>query len=105
MGLSLKPGTVDPALQQLAQRARSGEKQAQLDLGIAFEEGRGVERNFRSARDLYQLAASDSGGTVWVYVPPTVKGQRGRVMPVANGPKASGLAEAKARLETLEAVE
>lgn len=103
MGIPLAAGQVDPELQQLANRAQAGDKQAQLELGIRFEEGRGLPVDIGRAQRLYQQAASDSGGTVWVYVPPTVKGQRARVMPVASGPEVSGLAQAKARLEALEA--
>ena len=103
MGIALTSGSADPELKQLAQLARLGDKRAQLQLGIAFEEGRGMPVDIGRARRLYQQAASGSGGTVWVYVPSTVKGQHGRVTPVASGPKVSGLAQAKARLEALEA--
>lgn len=105
MGISFDSKEISTEVRHLALRAQAGDKQAQLELGIRFEEGRGVERDVAKARDMYRLAASDSGGPVWVYVPPTVKGQRGRVMPVAGGRKASGLAEAKARLDALEQVE
>ncbi|WP_143084890.1 SEL1-like repeat protein [Novosphingobium sp. CF614] len=101
MGIPLFAGQVAPELQQLAARARAGDKQAQLDLGIAFEEGHGVEQDLGKARDLYRLAASDSGGPVWVYVPSVGNGTKGRVMQVDRGPKMSGLAEAKARLDLL----
>lgn len=105
MGIPLAVGQADPELQQFASRARAGNKHAQLELGIRFEEGRGVERDIAKARDMYRLAASDSGGTVWVYVPPTAKGLRGRVIPVTSRQKTSGLAEAKARLDALERAE
>lgn len=105
MGIPLAAGQVDPELKLLANRARAGDKRAQLELGIRFEEGRGVKRNIAKARDMYRLAASNGGRPVWVYVPPMIKGQRGRVMPVASGYNTSGLAEAKARLEALEQVE
>lgn len=101
MGISLKPGMAGPALQQLAMRAQSGDKQAQLELGIAYEEGRGVPVDLARARALYQSAASDSGGTMWVYVPPVVKGQSGRVMPVEREPRMLGLEMARRRLEAL----
>ncbi len=90
------------SLQSLARRAQAGDKQAQLELGIRFEEGRGVERDLKKAKKLYGKAASDSGGTIWVYSPPVGNGTSGRVIPVNTGAKQSGLAEAKRRLEALK---
>jgi hypothetical protein len=96
MGISLRPGSVDSSeLQALAQRAHAGDKQAQLDLGIAYEEARGVGVDRRKARSLYRLASADTGGTTWVYVPST--GEAGRVTPVNLGVRQSGLREAKER--------
>jgi len=68
---------------------------------LRFEEGRGVERDPNKARKLYAKAAASSGGTIWVYSPPVGNGTSGRVIPVNSGPKQSGLAEAKRRLEGL----
>ena len=104
MGISLAAGQVDTKLQQLATRARAGDKHAQLELGIAFEEGRGVERDLTKARNLYRLAASDSGGRMWVYLPSVGNGTKGRVMQVDRGPKISGLTEAKTRLDLLSRI-
>jgi len=86
----------------LGAKAQSGDKHAQLELGIRFEEGRGVERDLKKARKLYAKAAASSGGRIWVYSPPVGNGTSGRVIPVNAGPKQSGLAEAKRRLEGLE---
>jgi len=86
----------------LARRAQAGDKQAQLELGIRFEEGRGVARDLNKARKLYAKAATGSGGTIWVYSPPVGNGTKGRVIPVNSGPKQVGLAEAKRRLEGVE---
>ncbi|MGV3555288.1 MAG: SEL1-like repeat protein [Croceibacterium sp.] len=94
----------DAALRNLAARAQAGDKHAQLELGIAFEESRGVRRDLRKAERLYRLAATDSGGTMWVYTPPATPGERGRVMPLNQGPRNSGLAEAKRRLIALDTV-
>ena len=102
MGVSLKPGGTDPAVQALAARASSGDKQAQLDLGIRFEEGAGVARDLAAAKKLYRQAASDSGGTMWVYTPPVGNGTSGRVVPVQSGIKQYGLAEAQRRLGALK---
>ncbi|MBJ7389741.1 MAG: sel1 repeat family protein [Sphingomonadaceae bacterium] len=85
MGVSLKPGGADPAVQALAARASTGDKQAQLDLGIRFEEGAGVARDLAAAKKLYRQAASDSGGTIWIYTPPVGNGTSGRVVPVQSG--------------------
>ena len=100
--LALKRSYADMPLTALASKAQGGSKQAQLELGIRFEEGRGVERDVSKARKLYESAASDSGGTIWVYSPPVGNGTSGRTIPVNTGPKRSGLAEAKRRLEGLE---
>jgi hypothetical protein len=99
IGVSLKPGGADPAVQALAARASAGDKQAQLDLGIRFEEGAGVARDLNTAKKLYRQAASDSGGTIWVYTPPVGNGTSGRVVPITKGEKSLGLAEAKKRFE------
>ena len=104
MGVSLKPGGADPAVQALAARASIGDKQAQLDLGIRFEEGAGVARDLDTAKKLYRQAASDSGGTIWVYTPPVGNGTSGRVVPVESGTKQYGISEAQQRLKTLEEV-
>lgn len=98
MGIGFGPGVADPALQQLAQRARRGDKQAQLELGIKFEEGRGVARNLVTARKLYRLAAADSRRQVWVYVPSVGGNRSGMVNPYNGSPTQPGLTEARRRL-------
>ena len=100
MGISMIPGEASPEVQGLAQRARSGDKPAQLDLGIRFEEGNGVPQDKKRALKLYRQAAGDSGGTVWVYAPSPGNGAPARVIPVDRGPRQAGLEEAKARLDT-----
>jgi TPR repeat protein len=102
MGISLTPGAADASLQSLAARAQAGDKQAQLDLGIAYEEGRGVVADRNKARKLYRLASADSGGTAWVYTPPVGNGTSGRVMPVHMGVRQKGLAKARRRLDALK---
>jgi hypothetical protein len=101
MGVSLKPGGADPAVQALAARASTGDKQAQLDLGIRFEEGRGAQRNIIKAKSLYRMAASLTGGPVWVYLPPPGPGLSGRVVQMGEQPVRAGLVEARRRLEML----
>lgn len=105
MGISLNPGEAAPELQSLARRAKGGDKQARLDLGIRFEEGKGVPKNKVQAIKLYRQAAADSGGTMWVYSPPVRKGDRGTVIPIDRGAIRGGLVEAKARLSALQAKE
>ena len=100
MGVPLTVG--DPTLRSLAGRAAAGDKQAQLDLGIRYEEGRGIRRDVAKARRLYQLAASDSAGLLWIYTPPVGKGAQGRIMPLNVGPRIKGLKEAESRLAELD---
>jgi hypothetical protein len=102
MDIGFAPGAAPTELQGLAMRAQAGDKQAQLDLGIAYEEGRGVAVDRNKASKLYRLASADTGGTTWVYVPPARKGEAGRVTPVDLGVRQSGLREAKVRLDALK---
>lgn len=101
MGIDLTARNLPEELQHLARMAQLGDKQAQLDLGIAFEQGFGVPADRAKARSLYAQAASNSGGPVWVYVPSVVAGQPGRVMQVGTTPRRTGLREARLRLEAL----
>lgn len=100
MGIEFAPGAADPALQQLAQRARTGDKQAQLELAIAFEHGAGIERDLIKARKLYRIAASDSGGSIAVYVP-GAGGVAGRIVTISDTVKRAGLIEASQRLKRI----
>lgn len=69
MGISMLPGEAAPEVQALAGRAREGDKQAQFDLGVRFEDGRGVPVNLRKAVKLYRYAASNTGGNRTIFVP------------------------------------
>ena len=100
-GIALAPGAASPELQDLARGAAAGDKYAQLDLGIRYEEGNGVPRNLKRARRLYRLAATPSGGTQYVYTPPVRKGGKGMVTPMNMGPRVEGLEEAKRRLRAM----
>lgn len=100
MGIALGPGAADPDLQQLAQRARSGDKQAQLELGNAFEEGLGVTPSRSRAITLYRQAAKDNSGTGWVYVPSPGGGVPSGVLKIGRS-NSSGLIESRTRLERL----
>lgn len=101
MGISLIPGEAAPEVQTLAQRVRAGDKQAQLDLGIRFEEGNGVPKDTGRAIKLYEQAASDSGGAMWVYSPSPGNGAPARMIPVGRGARQAGLEEAKIRLSKI----
>jgi hypothetical protein len=104
-GIPLARGAAEPRLQALAQRAKVGDKQAQLELGIRYEEGLGVPVDIGRAKRLYGSAARESGGTTHVYSPPIGKNSPGRVLPISRGPRQAGLAEARARLAALESHE
>lgn len=99
-GIGLQPGAAPAEVQDLARRARAGDKLAQLHLAIRFEDGQGVERDPSRAIALYKRAAADTGGTQMMYVP---SGRGGSVsaVPVSKGPASPGLPEARARLNAL----
>jgi hypothetical protein len=98
-GLALVPCELLPA-SQLAGLAWAANKPAALELGIRFEEGRGVHRDPDKARQLYRIAAASSGGTIYVWVP-GAGDNPGHLMPVF-APEEPGLAAARTRLEGLE---
>ncbi len=89
-------------LGELARLASMGSKRAQLELGVRFEEGRGVACDPEKARALYRKAATSTGGTIWVYQPPVGNGTSGRTVPIDSGPREVGLASAAERLAALE---
>ena len=101
-GISFKPGGAAPVLQQLARDARAGDKRAQLELGIRYEEGRGVPRSVVTAKKLYRLAASPRRERTLIYSPPVRPGEAGRVTPMLSGVSEPGLAEAAIRLRRLK---
>lgn len=100
MGIPFDASRASAGIADLARRSLAGDKQAQLNLGIAFEEGRGVEPDLDKAQKLYQLAASDSGGPVMVYVP-GVGGGSGLLSRVNVGGDLRGLTEARVRLDQM----
>lgn len=98
LGLGRGPSGIEALnLVSLAQMAQRGDKQAQFELGIRFEQGMGVEQNLRNACKLYNRAATQSGGTIWVYSPPVGNGTSGRVIPINQGPIVPGLNAAAER--------
>jgi hypothetical protein len=105
MGISFAPGQVASDLQDLARRAQAGDKQAQLDLGLAYEGGLGVPVDLKRALELYGRAATTTGGTIYVYQSSAKRGGLGRVVPVNLGAVQAGLVEAQSRLKAIAALE
>jgi hypothetical protein len=68
-GIPFAASAADPELQELARRARGGDDVSQLELGIRYEEGRGVAVNLPRAERLYLVAATQPGNVATVYVP------------------------------------
>lgn len=102
MGIPLLPGKAPADVQELARKAQSGDKHAQLDLGIRYEEAKGLARNIVKARQLYELAARPTKNVIFIYIPPVRKGDPGAVLPVGSEFKQQGLADAHARLSRLK---
>lgn len=102
-GVDLRPGGAAPELQSLAERARAGDKQAQLALGIRLEHGDGVARDVPGAMKLYRRAATKTGGKQIIHVPAGQAGGRAASVPFDQGPESPGLPEAALRLEQLKA--
>ncbi|HEX8402002.1 MAG TPA: SEL1-like repeat protein [Allosphingosinicella sp.] len=95
-------GAGDPQVLFLAQRARDGDKHAQLELGIRFEEGRGVVADLPLARRFYRAAAEDVTGTIPVWLPAAGR-VPGHIILVAGGRRTPGLVNARVRLGALDA--
>lgn len=101
MGIPLNTASGDPSgLQQLAALARAGDKQAQLELGIAFEEGRGVPVSFQKAEKLYSQASRSDTGLRGIWSPGV--GSSPGQLTYIDGVHASGpLLSARIRLNRL----
>ncbi|MFM9977629.1 MAG: sel1 repeat family protein [Sphingomonadaceae bacterium] len=72
--------------------AKRGDKPMILELGKRFETGDGVDQDIRRAEALFNIAATSSGGPIFVYSP-GINGQSGRVIQVSSGPLIPGLPE------------
>ncbi len=92
-------GSATPAALECA--AASGDKFAQLELGIRYESGEGVSRDLRRAERLYTQAARDEPRSRYVYSAPVGNERYGRLIPVSDGTAAPGLAEARERSRRL----
>jgi Sel1 repeat len=95
-GISLASGAADPELQALARRARSGDKTAQLDLGVRYEEGRGVRPDPARALRLYRRAANDAPLSS-IYSIPSNSGGAANTGILYSGASSGGLPYALAR--------
>jgi TPR repeat protein len=101
MGISLAPDQAPRELQDLALRAQSGDKEAQLELGIRFEDGRGVPVDRARAMRLYAAAASSGDAANYVYAPALGR-TKGHALALHNRLVRPGLAEAQQRLAALK---
>jgi TPR repeat protein len=101
MGIDLQQGFESAKLRALARHASLGDKYAQLELGILFEEGVQVRRDDRAAELLYERAARNESDRVWFYQPSAGRGSSGHVdsLPYSGG--RAGLDEARERLHLL----
>ena len=100
-GIPLVPGEFDPEIQSLARLASGGDKYAQLELGIRYEEGDGLPVDSRRAEALYRRAASSAGQGGWIYSPPVGSNGKGRMVHVDTGRRFPGLPAARERLARL----
>jgi hypothetical protein len=83
--------------------ADGGDKRAQLELGIRYEEGRGVAADERRAARFYARAGRTEQIPNYVYSPPVGSEKAGRVVPIGPPRTIPGLAEARERLARLRA--
>lgn len=100
-GIPLTAGAAEPEVQSLARRARGGDKHAQLELGIRYEEGRGLPLDLGRAVALFRRAGSPGPRVGWTYSPPVGAASEGRVVQLDRGHGAPGLPAAKERLARL----
>lgn len=92
MGISLQS---DSEISALARQAKAGDKNAQYQLGMRFENDDQVPSNQEKARKLYFLAATPTGGSQITYVP-TNNGVKPQL--INRGPLVAGIAEAREKL-------
>lgn len=100
-GLALAPGATDPEVRSLARLAEGGDKYAQLELGIRYEEGRGLPMDLGLAETLYRRAASPGRRAEWIYSPPAGAAIKGRVVQLDRSSGSPGLPAARERLARL----
>jgi TPR repeat protein len=91
----------DPLVEIVQLRAGRGDKNAQLELGVRYEEGRGVPRDLDRAEHWYRRAARDARRPSQVYSPAVGPHGRARILSVRGGGFSRGLPEARRRLREL----
>jgi len=89
------------SLAQLECSASTGDRFAQLELGIRYEEGAGVARNLDRAERLYARAARTERRQRYVYSPPVGRERHGRLITLGTESGSPGLSEARDRLRAL----
>lgn len=99
-GVPLQPGAADPDLQRIAASAQHGNKDAQLELGIRYEEGVGVPVDYKLARDLYAAAASTVGQRL--AYSPAVGNSPAKIISLPNEQGQRGSEEALQRKNRIE---
>ena len=88
----------------LARVAQGGDKRAQLELGMRFEEGRGgVGVDLPRALELYTMAGRATPARRGMVVRETEGGEGGGVSRGERSPRIPGLPEARERRDALEA--
>ncbi len=99
-GISLAPGAAPPDVQALAARAEDGDKRALFELGLRFEQGRGVPTDLVRAEQLYAAAAASAPAYAHIRQVPVSKHGMAGIRRVQIG-IVPGLPEARTRLAAL----
>lgn len=98
-GVDMRPGASPREIQDLAGRAKGGDKEAQFELGERYEVGNGVPQDKRAAKKLFQAAAQDVGDLL-AYSPP-VGNSPARIITLRSQ-RTPGLDKAKQKLSSPE---
>lgn len=72
----------DADLRALSKRAAAGDKRAQYEMGVRFEEGEGLPWDLGRAERIYRLAASPVGASQIYF--PSASGKSGQVKRITN---------------------
>ena len=105
MGISLVPGQAPTELQRTAALARFGDKMAQYELGLRFEEGRDVPVDYQAARLLFSQAATSRPNLTQLYIPDNSRKYGGYTSAVDNKLPQPGIPQAVEHLKRLTARE
>jgi TPR repeat protein len=88
---------LDAPLDELEKRAACGDKQAALQLGLRYDEGRDIKPDLKKAVRYYAQAAADEGKRTAFYSPPIGKEKNGMIE-FDSQPAQPGYPEAMVRL-------